>query len=149
MRGKFQIQYIFKCCRQIQSMFQVPGSEFCPFLGFQLHQGPRVYKAKRCRLSWLTNSAFVSVFVDPEWFISDPIPDPDPTFQRVPDPIPDPDPDPTPDPDPVWIHTHTHKYLHTYTHIYTQTHKHTQTQTHIHIHTRTYTLLFTVYVTII
>jgi hypothetical protein len=27
---------------------------------------------------------------------SDPIPDPDPTFQRVSDPIPD--PDPTPDP---------------------------------------------------
>jgi hypothetical protein len=41
-----------------------------------------------------------SSVVDPEWFFSDPIPDPDPTFQRVPDPIPD--PDPTPDPDPVW-----------------------------------------------
>jgi hypothetical protein len=39
--------------------------------------------------------------VDPELFFSDPIPDPVPTFQRVPDPIPDPDPDPTPDPDPV------------------------------------------------
>jgi hypothetical protein len=34
-------------------------------------------------------------------FFADPIPDPDPTFQRVPDPIPAPDPDPTPDPDPV------------------------------------------------
>ncbi len=34
-------------------------------------------------------------------FFSDPIPDTDPTFQRVPDPIPDPDPDPTPDPDPL------------------------------------------------
>ncbi len=85
---------------------------------------------------------FFASVVDPEWFISDPIPDPDPTFQRVPDPIPDPDPDPTPDPDPVWIHTHTHKYLHTYTHIYTQTHKHTQTQTHIHIHTHIHTTIY-------
>ncbi len=30
--------------------------------------------------------------VDPEWFISDPTPDPDPTFNEVLAPTPDPDP---------------------------------------------------------
>ncbi len=84
---------------------------------------------------------YISV-VDPEWFISDPIPDPDPAFQRVPDPIPDPDPDPTPDPDPVWIHTHTHKYLHTYTHIYTQTHKHKHTYIYSDTHALTHYCLY-------
>ncbi len=33
-------------------------------------------------------------------FVSDPIPDPDPTFREVSSPTPDPNPDPTPDPDP-------------------------------------------------
>jgi hypothetical protein len=35
--------------------------------------------------------------VDPEWFVSDPNPVPDPTFKEVSAP----DPDLTPDPDPV------------------------------------------------
>ncbi len=30
--------------------------------------------------------------VDPEWFVSDPIPNPDPTFKEVSAPTPDPDP---------------------------------------------------------
>ncbi len=38
-----------------------------------------------------------SSVVDPEWFISDPYPDP--TFQTVSDR----NPDPTPDPEPVWF----------------------------------------------
>jgi hypothetical protein len=37
--------------------------------------------------------------VDPEWFVSDPTPVPDPTFKEVSTPTPD--PDLTPDPDAV------------------------------------------------
>ncbi len=37
--------------------------------------------------------------VDPKWFFTGPIPDPDPTFHRVSDPIPNPDPNP----DTVWF----------------------------------------------
>jgi hypothetical protein len=39
--------------------------------------------------------------VDPEFFVSVPTADLDPTFKGVSAPTPDPDPDPTPDPDPV------------------------------------------------
>ncbi len=63
----------------------------------------------QCQLKWLLCSV-----VEPEWFFSDPIPDPDPTFQRVSDLVPD--PDPNPDPDPVWIWIHT--YIHTHIYIY-------------------------------
>ncbi len=34
----------------------------------------------------------ISRVVDPEWFVSDPTPDPDPNFKEVSAPTPDPDP---------------------------------------------------------
>ncbi len=49
-----------------------------------------------CLLPW--SILYFSQCCGSGMIFSDPIPDPDPTFQRVPDPIPD--PDPTPDPDP-------------------------------------------------
>ncbi len=69
----------------------------------------------------------LSSVVDPEWFFSDPIPDPDPTFQRVSDPIPD--------PDPIWICRNLHIYICICTH------------THMHTHYCLYvTIIYTIYI---
>ncbi len=90
-----------------ESMPLTNGSGSCYFRHWPSRRQQKLICFKRFISLVLFEGTFRSFFkdknsvVDPEWFISDPIPDP--AFQRVTDPIPDPDPDPdpTPDPDPV------------------------------------------------